>query len=184
MDFVEGLPTSHKQNVVLVVVDRLTKYVHFITLAHPYTATKVASLFLQHVFKLLGMPTSVVGDRDIDFTSLFWEELFKMQVVDLCMSSSYHPQADRQTKVVIKSMEQYLRAFACDKPSLWVKWLPLAKYWFNTNCHAATKLSPFETLYGYKPPKLLDFVPKTTRVAAVEDLLEHRQQVMGLYKTI
>ncbi len=73
-----------------------------------------------------------------------------------------------------------MRAFACDKPSLWVEWLPLAEYWFNTNYHAVTKLSPFEALYGYKPPKLLDFVSGTTRVVVVEDLLEHRQQVMGL----
>jgi hypothetical protein len=91
MDFVEGLLTSHKNNVVLVVVDRLTKYVHVIALAHPYTAAKVASLFLRHVFKLHGMPTSIVNDKDTAFISLFWEELFKMQGVDLCMSSSYHP---------------------------------------------------------------------------------------------
>ena len=62
-----------------------------------------------------------------------------------------------------------MRAFACDKSSLWVEWLPLAKYWFNTNYHAATKLSPFEALYGYNLPKLLDFVFGTTRVAVVED---------------
>ena len=184
MDFVEGLPTSHKQNVVLVVVDRLTKYFHFIALTHPYTAAKVASLFLQHVFKLHGIPTSIVSDRDTAFTSLFWEELFRKQGVDLYMSSSYHPQTDGQTKVVNKSLEQYLRAFTADKPadkpSLWVEWLPLAEYLYNTNYHAATKLSPFEALYGYKPPKLLDFVSDTTRVAAMEDLVEHRQQVMGL----
>jgi hypothetical protein len=76
--------------------------------------------------------------------------------------------------VVNKSLEQYLKASACDKPSLWVKWLSLAEYWFNTSYHAATKLSPFEALYGYKPPNLLEFVPGTIRVATVEDLLEHR----------
>ena len=76
MDFVEGLPNSHKQNVILVVVDRFTKYAHFIALAHPYTASKVASLFLQHMFKLYGMSSSIVSDRDPVFTSLFWEKLF------------------------------------------------------------------------------------------------------------
>jgi hypothetical protein len=174
MDFIEGLPTSNNQNVILVVVDRLN-YMHFIALAHPYTVARVASLFLHHVFKLHGMPSSIVSDKDTAFTSMFWEELFRQQGVDLAMSSSYHPQSYGQTEVVNKSLEQYLRTFASDKPSLWVEWLPLAEYWFNTNYHVATKLSPFEALYGYQPPRLMEFNYGTTRVDAVEDLLEQRQ---------
>jgi hypothetical protein len=72
MNFVEGLLTSSKQNVILVIMDRFTKYVHFISLSHPYTASKVAALFLQHVFKLHGLPSSIVSDRDTVFTLLFW----------------------------------------------------------------------------------------------------------------
>ncbi len=118
MDFVKGMPTSSKQNVILVIVDRFTKYVHFIPLSHPYTASKVAALFLQNVVKFHGLPSSIVSDRDTAFTSLFWEKLFRRQGVDLAMSSSYHPQSDGQTEVVNKSLEHYLRAFAADKPSL------------------------------------------------------------------
>jgi hypothetical protein len=77
-------------------------------------------------------------------------------------------------------LEQYLRAFVADKPSLWVEWMALAEYWFNTNYHAATKLFPFEALYGYKYPKPLDFIPGITRVPVVEEFLEHRQQFMGI----
>ena len=167
MDFVEGLPISSKQNVILFIVDRFTKYMHFIPLSHPYTASKVVALFLQHVFKLHGLPSSIVSDKETVFTSLFWEELFKRQGVDLAMSSSYHPQSDSQTEVINKSLKHYLRAFAIDKPSLWVEWLPLVEYWFNTNYHTSTKLSPFEALYGYLPPKLVEFVPGLTRIAAV-----------------
>jgi hypothetical protein len=96
------------------------------------------------------------------------------------MRSSYHPQSDRQTEVVNKSLEHYLRAFAADKPSLWVEWLPLAEYWFNINYHTSIKLSHFEALYGYLPLRLIEFVPRLTRVVAMEDLLEHRQQVVEL----
>ena len=131
MDFVERLPNSHKQNVILVIVDRFTKYANLIALAHPYTTSKVANLFLQHIFKLHGMPSSTVSDRDSAFTSLFWEELFRQQEVDLDMSLAYHPQTDGQTKVVNRSLEQYLRAFAADKPSLWVEWLALVEFWLT-----------------------------------------------------
>uniref|UniRef100_A0A2N9J8Y4 Reverse transcriptase n=1 Tax=Fagus sylvatica TaxID=28930 RepID=A0A2N9J8Y4_FAGSY len=121
MDFIEGLPNSNKHSVILVVVDRLTKYVHFIPLSHPYTAAKVASLFMQHVFKLHGLPSSIVSDRDTAFTSIFWQELFIKQGIELAMSSAYHPQTDGQTEVVNRSLEQYLRAFASDKPQQWVE---------------------------------------------------------------
>ena len=98
------------------MVDKFTKYVHFIPLAHPYTAAKVAQLFMQFVFKLHGPPSTIVSDRDPVFTSKFWPELMKLQGISLAMSSSYHPQTDGQTKVVNKSLEHYLRAFAVDKP--------------------------------------------------------------------
>ena len=91
MDFIEGLLKAQLKSVILVVVDRLTKYVHFIALAHPYTATKVAFVYMQFVFKLHGMLASVVSDRDPIFTSRFWKELMKLQGVDLAMSSAYHP---------------------------------------------------------------------------------------------
>lgn len=91
MDFVEMLPKSNKKDVILLAVDRLTNYVHFIALAHPYTPAKVANLFLQHVFKLHGMAASILSDRDTTFTSLFWEELFRKQEIELAMSSAYHP---------------------------------------------------------------------------------------------
>uniref|UniRef100_A0A2N9IYS4 Integrase catalytic domain-containing protein n=1 Tax=Fagus sylvatica TaxID=28930 RepID=A0A2N9IYS4_FAGSY len=182
MDFIEGLPNSNKHSVILVVVDRLTKYVHFIPLSHPYTAAKVASLFMQHVFKLHGLPSSIVSDRDTAFTSIFWQELFIKQGIELAMSSAYHPQTDGQTEVVNRSLEQYLRAFASDKPQQWVDWLPLAEFWFNTNYHTSTHTSPFEALYGYPPPTLMEYIPGTTKVEAVEDHLSQRQQALALLK--
>lgn len=104
-DFIKGLPRSQLKNVILVVVDRFTKFVHFIALFHPYTASKVASLYMQFIFKLHGMPASMVSNKDPVFTSRFWSELMKLQGVELAMSSAYHPQTDGQTEVLNRSLE-------------------------------------------------------------------------------
>ena len=90
MNFVEGLPKSQSKDVVLVVVERLTKFVHFVPLSHPYTTAKVATLYLHYVFKLHGMPASIVSDKDLVFTSHLWQELMRLQGVQLAMSSAYH----------------------------------------------------------------------------------------------
>jgi hypothetical protein len=91
MDFIEGLPLSHGFSVILVVVDRFTKYGHFLTLSHSYTASKVAQVSIANVLKLHEMPTTIVSDRDLIFTSSFWRELFHLQGISLAFSSVNHP---------------------------------------------------------------------------------------------
>ena len=97
LDFIEGLPKSKHYNCILVVVDKFSKYSHFIALTHPFTAIQVAIQFMDHVFKLHGMPQVMVSDRDKIFTSAAWQELFKLTDTALRMSTSYHPQTDGQT---------------------------------------------------------------------------------------
>jgi hypothetical protein len=79
MDFIVGLPKSGNKLVIVVVVDRISKYAHFCALQNPFTTSTVAQLFMNQVFKLHGMPHSIVSDRDPTFTNNFWQELFKLQ---------------------------------------------------------------------------------------------------------
>lgn len=116
MDFVEGLPSSIGRNVILVVVDRLSKYAHFVPLSHPYTTGIVAKLFMDNIFKLHGMPTTIVSDRDPMFTSNFWKEIFRLSGTELLRSSTYHPQTDGQIEVMNKGLEGYLHNFLGDRP--------------------------------------------------------------------
>ena len=73
MDFIEGLPKSQGYNVILVVVDRLTKFVHFLLVKHPYIAHSIAQIFLDSVVKLHGIPRTIVTNRDTVFLSNFWK---------------------------------------------------------------------------------------------------------------
>jgi hypothetical protein len=77
MDSVEGLPVSNNKDMILVVVERFTKFAHFIALKHPITVKVVAKAFTDNMFKLHGLPMVIVTDRDRIFTSNLWRELFK-----------------------------------------------------------------------------------------------------------
>ena len=83
------------------------------------------------------------------------------------MSLAYRPQSDGQTEVVNRSLEQYLMAFVGNSPHTWALWLYMAKFWFNTNYHTSTKMSPFETLYGFPSPRVLDYVSGLTKVIII-----------------
>jgi hypothetical protein len=98
MDFITGLPKSEGKSVIMVIVDRLTKYTHFCALSHPFKASIVSTAFMETVQKLHGSPKIIVSDRDPIFTGHFWTKLFSCLGTQLAHSSSYHPQSDGQTR--------------------------------------------------------------------------------------
>jgi hypothetical protein len=83
MDFVEGVPKVNGKSVILTVVDRFSKYAHFIPISHPYTAASVARVFFDEIIRLHRIPSSIVSDRDPVLTSSFWKELFQLAGVKL-----------------------------------------------------------------------------------------------------
>ncbi|KAF0932706.1 hypothetical protein E2562_012001 [Oryza meyeriana var. granulata] len=98
LDFVEALPRVRGKSVILTVVDRFSKYCHFIPLAHPYSAESVAQAFFTEIVRLHGMPQSMVSDRDPVFTSTFWRELMRLMGTKLHMTTAFHPQSDGQSE--------------------------------------------------------------------------------------
>jgi len=109
MDFINGLPKSEGRDCIMVIVDRFTKYAHFIGLTQPYTTQEIAKVFLDQVVKLHEIPKAVVSNMDKIFTSLLWKELMGLLGIRLNMSTAYHPESDGQTERVNQCLETYLR---------------------------------------------------------------------------
>ncbi|XP_034708944.1 uncharacterized protein LOC117931996 [Vitis riparia] len=183
LDFIEGLPTSHGKDTILVVVDRLSKFAHFIPLTHPFTAKVVAENFIEGVVKLHGMPSSIISDRNPIFISKFWQEFFKLSGSKLMLSSAYHPQTDGQTEVVNCCVEQYLRCFVHQWPRKWSTYLAWVEYWYNTTYHASTKMTPYQALYGRLPPLIPAYPEGLSPVHEVDQMLLHRDELLHQLKT-
>jgi hypothetical protein len=116
MDFIEGFPKVGGKSVILTVVDRFSKYAHFIPLSHLYSASSVARAFFENIVRLHGVPCSIVSNQDPIFTSIFWKELFNQARVKLLLNSTFHPQTDGQSEVVNRTIVMYLRCLAGDRP--------------------------------------------------------------------
>lgn len=182
LDFVEGLPQSGQYNCLLIVVDRFSKYGHFIPLSHPYTASKVASLFVRHIYTLHSLPETIVSDRDPVFTSHFWQELFKEIGTELKMSTPYHPATDGQTERVNQCVETYHRCFVHSCPKKWSQWIHLAEYWYNTSHHSSLNSSPFVVLYGHEPRHWGIEAPGECSVPSLQTWMSERQVVYDLLR--
>jgi hypothetical protein len=163
MDFIVKLPTSHKYDSIWVVCDRLTRYSHFIPCQETLTAPDLAWLFLDRIFRLHGLPDSIVSDRGSIFISKFWSELTSLLKIDTHTSTAYHPQTDGLTERTNQTLETYLRAYCSYQQDDWVDYLPLAEFAFNNLENSSTHQTPFFANYAFHP----SFEPQITERSTV-----------------
>jgi hypothetical protein len=177
MDFIEGLPRVNGKTVLLTIVDRFSKAVHFIPLNHPYSATTVARVFFDTTVHLHGIPSSIISDRDPVFTSHFWRELFSLADVKLNLTSAFHPQSDGQTEATNKII-MYLRCLTDDCQREWLRWLSWAEFCYNSAYQSALRPSLFHIMFGRDPPSLRAYTPGEARLPAVQHQLAERDKFL------
>jgi hypothetical protein len=158
VDFIEGLPHVGGKSCIITVVDRFSKCAHFLPLGHPYTTNSVALLFFDNI-KLHDIPSSIVSDRDPAFTDQFWRELFAMAGVKLQFFSAFPLQLDGQLEVTNKMITMYLRCLAGDCLKEWLRWLPWAKFCYNSSFQSSLRTMLFHVVYGRDPPSIRAYSP-------------------------
>jgi hypothetical protein len=149
MDFITTLPSSKGYTSIWVIIDRFTKMAHFIPIKKGMKNKELFMLFLKEVWRLHGLPSSIISDRDSRFTAKEWDSLMEHLDVKLKMSTAFHPETDGQTERLNQVIEAYLRAFVNYEQDNWSELLPLAEYAYNNASHSGTGYSPFYANYGY-----------------------------------
>jgi len=119
-DFITKLPLVQGYDSILVVVDRLTKMVYFIPTTEKISAEELARLFRDNMWKLHGLPESIISDREPQFMAELMRELNQMLGIESKMSTAFHPQTDGQTERVNQELEQYLRMFIDHQQEQWL----------------------------------------------------------------
>ena len=183
MDFVTGLPkVSGGFDSIFVVVDKLTRVAHLIPIRTTATAADIAQIFVKEIVRLHGIPARIISDRDAKFTSKFWMAMFQSLGTLLNLSLAYHPKTDGQIERVNQVIEDMLRSYCSQQPQLWIKFLPLVEFAYNSSFHRSLQMSPFKALYGQDCLIPLRFADPNLPVPATKHTLEEMDQQLCLIR--
>jgi transposase InsO family protein len=118
--------------------------VYFISLPKDgKTVSDLARIFEREIWRLHGLPSDIMSDRDSHFTSEVWKEFLRLSGIRPRMSTAFHPQTDGQTERLNQTIEAYLRSFTNHQQNNWMSLLPMAEFAYNNSVTSATGLSPF-----------------------------------------
>ena len=143
MDFIEKLPSSSRFDIILVIVNWLTKQAIFILAYNTIMSADLAHLFVLHVFSKHSIPSHVTSDRGLEFVSNFFRSLGTALDMWLHFTSGYHPKGDGQTKRMNQTLKQYLHIYCNYQQDNWSELLFLMEFAYNNALSATTSVSPF-----------------------------------------
>ena len=139
-------------------------------------AEGLARLFRDNVWKLHGLPESVISDRGPQFAAGLTRELNKILGIETKLSTAYHPETDGQMERTNQELEQYLRMYVNHRQNNWSEWLATAEFAFNNKVHTATKISLFQVNYGREPRMRFDIRKKRKNEKAEEFVKEMKER--------
>ena len=179
MDFIVKLPLSNGFNSILTITDHnCTKAVILIPCNETITAEGVAKLYLEHVFKRVGLPKTLIHDQDTRFMSSFATKKCQALGIRQNASTVFHPRTDGQSERTNQKLEQFLCFYSNARQDNWAHFLSLAEFAINSWRNESTKKSPFEILMGYNPraewTTVSSPVPQVTH--CLEQIQEARDQ--------
>lgn len=149
MDLITSLPqTRGSHEAIWVIVDRLTKSAHFLPMKKTFSLIQLATLYVDEIVRLHGIPSNIVSDRDSRFTSHFWRSLQEAMGTQLRFSTAFHPQTDGQIERTIQILEHMLRTCVLEFRGSWDDHLPLAEFAYNNSYQASIGMPSYEALYG------------------------------------
>jgi len=151
VDFIIKLPLAQGYNTILVVCNWLTKMAYFIPITEKTSAEGLAKLFRDHVWKLHGLPESIISDRGVQFVAGLMKELNRMLEIETKLSTAFHPQTDRQMEHTNQELKQYLHIFIDHRQEQWPEWLGTMEFIYNNKVNSSTQVLPFRANSGRDP---------------------------------
>jgi len=159
--------------------------VHFIPTTEKTSAEGLVSLFRDNVWKLHGLPESIISDRGPQFAAELMKELNEILGIKSKLLTVFHPQTDGQTERVNQELEQYLRMFIDHRQEQWPEWLGTAEFAYNNKAHSSTKTLPFKANYrqdprmGFKGRKKGKYAGAEKFVEKMKEIQEEAKAALG-----
>jgi len=185
VDFITKLPLAQGYDLILVVVDRLTKIVHFISTTEKTSVERLARLFRDNVWKLYGLSKSIISGRGPQFVAGLMWELNRILGIESKLSTAFYSQIDRQTERINQELEQYLRMFIDYRQKQWPDWLGTVEFAYNNKVHSSTKMSPFKANYrqdprmGFETRRKRKYKEAEKFVTKIKEIQEEAKAVLG-----
>ena len=171
------LPRLGKFNAIYVISDWLTKMMHIIPTTTDISVPDLMKLYIQHIWKLHGVPLIHGTDQGSTFMAAFTKSLYKGRGIELQFSTSYHLQTQGQVENNNKWMEMYLWIFCFHRQDDWADLLPLAEFAYNNHHHPSIGMTPFFANFSYHP--MLTNIPMVAQSDPPDEQIQQIQETQA-----